>query len=54
MIVFGFDILSLFQPLNLFLCFVGVFIGLLVGAMPGLGTTVVDGLPQCAGACMVT
>lgn len=39
MIVFGFDILSLFQPLNLLLCFVGVFIGLLVGAMPGLGTT---------------
>ncbi|MCI7742723.1 MAG: tripartite tricarboxylate transporter permease [Clostridiales bacterium] len=39
MTVFGFDILSLFQPLNLFLCFAGVFIGLLVGAMPGLGTT---------------
>ena len=39
MIVYGFDILSLFQPLNLLLCFVGVFIGLLIGAMPGLGTT---------------
>lgn len=39
MVVFGFDILTLFQPLNLFLCLIGVFIGLLVGAMPGLGTT---------------
>ena len=39
MVINGFDILTLFQPLNLFLCFLGVFIGLLVGAMPGLGTT---------------
>lgn len=39
MVIFGFDILTLFQPINLLLCFIGVFIGLLVGAMPGLGTT---------------
>ena len=37
--IYGFNILTLFEPLNLFLCFLGVFLGLLVGAMPGLGTT---------------
>lgn len=39
MVLFGFDILQLFQPLNLTVCAIGVFIGLLIGALPGLGTT---------------
>ncbi len=39
MVLFGFDILTLFEPMRLLLCFVGSFIGLLVGALPGLGTT---------------
>ncbi|MCI8518015.1 MAG: hypothetical protein HFG75_14295 [Hungatella sp.] len=39
MTIFGFNLLELFQPLNMVLCFAGVFIGLLVGALPGLGTT---------------
>lgn len=39
MVLYGFDILQLFEPLNLAVCAIGVFIGLLVGAMPGLGTT---------------
>ena len=28
-----------FQPLNLFYCFLGVFIGTLIGVLPGIGPT---------------
>jgi len=37
MLLNGFGIL--FQPVNLFLCFLGVLIGTLVGVLPGLGPT---------------
>lgn len=31
----GFSVI--FQPLNLFFCFLGVFIGTLIGVLPGIG-----------------
>jgi putative tricarboxylic transport membrane protein len=34
-ILYGFSVS--FQPLNLFLCLIGVLIGTLVGVLPGLG-----------------
>jgi len=36
-IIYGFKVAI--QPINLFYCFVGVFIGTLVGGLPGLGPT---------------
>lgn len=29
------------QPLNLFACFVGVFIGTLIGVLPGIGLPII-------------
>ena len=34
-IIFGFEVV--FQPINLFYCFLGVFVGTLIGVLPGIG-----------------
>ena len=36
--IFGFDILSVFTPINILVILFGSFVGTLVGALPGLGT----------------